>query len=255
MATRKFNLITDAIDLAAMEPAKGLGPDVFLAELKQDNYVLIVLDTWARMLWASGGNDSDQQVVGPAIAGCDRIRKALGCTVIMVAHVGVSKDAQRRAKGLSDPAGAIDGGTLCVKKGDGPEATYSFEAVYQRFAADGFTLTAALRKTGPNVALVYEKTLKIPLTKRERAIYDRLRELGDGTSMDAWREAVRNTNVIPGKEGKPAGADTVRKAVKRVSDKLERAGQIEISNGMVTFPDDGEARAEFEDADEGDADE
>jgi AAA domain len=99
MKSGKFNLIDSPVDLANPDPKKGLGVDVLLDQLAHRPYVAVFLDTWARMLWASGGHDSDQNTVGPAVAGCDRIRKALGCTVVMVAHVGVSKDAQGRAQG------------------------------------------------------------------------------------------------------------------------------------------------------------
>ncbi len=148
MNSGKFNLIDSPVDLASPDPKKGLGVDVLLDQLAHRPYAAIFLDTWARMLWASGGHDSDQNTVGPAVQGCDRIRKALGCTVVMVAHVGVAKDAQGRAKGLSDPAGAIDGATHCSKVGDGPLARFQFRATYQRHAVDGFTIQAQLREFG-----------------------------------------------------------------------------------------------------------
>jgi hypothetical protein len=90
MNSGKFNLIDSPVDLANPDPKKGLGVDVLLDQLAHKPYAAVFLDTWARMLWASGGHDSDQNTVGPAVQGCDRIRKALGCTVVMVAHIGVS---------------------------------------------------------------------------------------------------------------------------------------------------------------------
>ena len=210
MNSGKFNLIDDAIDLAALEPTKGFGPDVFLAELKQKGYVLVVLDTWARMLWASGGHDSDQNTVGPAIAGCDRIRKALGCTVVMVAHIGVSKDAQSRAKGLSDPAGAIDGATHCRKSGDGPLAKYVFRATFQRFAVDGFEIVAQLKPlgSGSSAVLMSDNVVSVvKLSKRESQMLDILKGMEVGASLDDWHKAVRASNIVIGKDGKPAKAE------------------------------------------------
>ena len=64
----KFNLITTAVNLAE---AKGV--DDLLGQLRHHPYVAVWLDTWARMLSASGGHDSDPDTVGPAIRGCDRI--------------------------------------------------------------------------------------------------------------------------------------------------------------------------------------
>jgi hypothetical protein len=186
------------------------------------------------MLWASGGHDSDQNTVGPAVQGCDRIRKALGCTVVMVAHVGVSKDAQGRAKGLSDPAGAIDGATHCSKVGDGPLARYEFKATYQRHAVDGFTIVAQLRDSGRNVALMSDNVAKsVKLRKRDSQMLDVLRGIEPGASMADWQAAVEVAK-IPGRDGKPLKADALRKAFKRTTERLMTADAIDVEGDMVT---------------------
>jgi len=234
MDSGKFNLIDSPVDLANPDPKKGLGVDVLLDQLAHKPYVAVFLDTWARMLWASGGHDSDQNTVGPAVQGCDRIRKALGCTVVMVAHIGVSKDAQGRAKGLSDPAGAIDGATHCSKVGDGPLARYAFRATYQRHAVDGFTIVAQLRESGPNVALMSDNVPKVvKLRKRDSQILDVLRGMEPGASLADWQAAVEAANVT-GRDGKPLKADALRKAFKRATERLMTADAIEVDGDMVT---------------------
>jgi len=262
MATGRFNLTDDAINLAAEDPEKGYGVKVFLGEVEQtgiNDVVLVVLDTWARMLWAAGGHDSDQNTVGPSIRGCDYIRRALDCAVIMVAHIGVAKDSQDRAKGLSDPAGAVDGATRCEKKGKGPEATYHFEAAFQRFAQDEFKLIARLRSTGPSVVLAYfdegvssKKTAK--LGEKEQRVLNILRaiETNDAgeVAVTDWGKAVKEAKLFT---GAPA---TVRQAFKRARDTLVAADRIEIINGMVTVKGDAaaspdQARADLADEDEG----
>ena len=227
MNSGKFNLIDSPVDLANPDPKKGLGVDVLLDQLAHKPYVAVFLDTWARMLWASGGHDSDQNTVGPAVQGCDRIRKALGCTVVMVAHVGVAKDAQGRAKGLSDPAGAIDGATHCSKVGDGPLARYAFRATYQRHAVDGFTIVAQLRESGPNVALMSDNVAKlVKLNKRDSQMLDVLRGMEPGASLADWQAAVEAAKVT-GRDGKPLKADALRKAFKRATERLMTADAIE----------------------------
>jgi len=234
MDSGKFNLIDSPVDLASPDPKKGLGVDVLLDQLAHKPYVAIFLDTWARMLWASGGHDSDQNTVGPAVQGCDRIRKALGCTVVMVAHVGVAKDAQGRAKGLSDPAGAIDGATHCSKVGDGPLARYAFRATYQRHAVDGFTIVAQLRESGPNVALMSDNVANlVKLNKRESQMLDVLRGMEPGASLADWQAAVEVAKVTD-RDGKPLKADALRKAFMRTKERLTKADVIDIDNGMVT---------------------
>jgi hypothetical protein len=235
MNSGKFNLIDSPVDLANPDPKKGLGVDVLLDQLKHEPYVAVFLDTWARMLWASGGHDSDQNTVGPAVQGCDRIRKALGCTVVMVAHIGVSKDAQGRAKGLSDPAGAIDGATHCSKVGEGPLAKYVFRATYQRHAVDGFTLVAQLRDSGPNVALMSDNVANlVKLSKRDSQMLDVLRGMESGASLAGWQTAVERAKVTIGRDGKPLKADALRKAFKRVTERLMTADAIEVDGDMVT---------------------
>jgi hypothetical protein len=234
MDSGKFNLIDSPVDLANPDPKKGLGVDVLLDQLAHKPYVAVFLDTWARMLWASGGHDSDQNTVGPAVQGCDRIRKALGCTVVMVAHIGVSKEAQGRAKGLSDPAGAIDGATHCSKVGEGLLARYVFKATYQRHAVDGFTIVAQLRDSGPNVALMSDNVANlVKLSKRDSQMLDVLRGMEPGASVADWQTAVEAAKITD-TDGKPLKADALRKAFKRATERLMKADAIEITGDMVT---------------------
>jgi hypothetical protein len=234
MDSGKFNLIDSPVDLANPDPKKGLGVDVLLDQLAHKPYVALFLDTWARMLWASGGHDSDQNTVGPAVSGCDRIRKALGCTVVMVAHIGVSKEAQGRAKGLSDPAGAIDGATHCSKVGEGLLARYVFKATYQRHAVDGFTIVAQLRDSGPNVALMSDNVANlVKLSKRDSQMLDVLRGMEPGASVADWQTAVEAAKITD-TDGKPLKADALRKAFKRATERLMKADAIEITGDMVT---------------------
>jgi hypothetical protein len=234
MDSGKFNLIDSPVDLANPDPKKGLGVDVLLDQLAHKPYVALFLDTWARMLWASGGHDSDQNTVGPAVQGCDRIRKALGCTVVMVAHIGVSKEAQGRAKGLSDPAGAIDGATHCSKVGEGLLARYVFKATYQRHAVDGFTIVAQLRDSGPNVALMSDNVANlVKLSKRDSQMLDVLRGMEPGASVADWQTAVEAAKITD-TDGKPLKTDALRKAFKRATERLMKADAIEITGDMVT---------------------
>jgi AAA domain len=191
----RFNLITSPVNLA-----EASGVDELLNELRHHPYVAVWLDTWARMLSASGGHDTDPDTVGPAIQGCDQIREALDCTVTIVAHVGWSRDAQDRPKGLVDLPGAIDGATLCKKVGEGANAVFHFTSKYQRHAADGFEQCATLQEFGSDRAFVSAplqkqkvKTLKPDLQQCLSIV----RELGDLVTVDQWRDAVKDGGRTP----------------------------------------------------------
>ena len=189
----KFNLVTTAVNLAQ---AKGV--DELLGQLGHHPYVAVWMDTWARMLSASGGHDSDPDTVGPAIRGCDRIRERLDCAVTIVAHIGWSPTAQERPKGLVDLPGAIDGATYCKKDGEGSNAWFRFKSVYQRHAADGFEQLAKLKEFGPDRVFVSAPVKQFTIDQLSpdlQRCYAILKDLGDGISIDKWRDAVREAGL------------------------------------------------------------
>jgi AAA domain len=240
-------MIDQTISLADEDPNAPTAPKAFLAEMELENVrpVLVVLDTWARALWEAGGHDSDQKTVGPSIQACEHIRKVLGgCTLIMVAHVGAAKDAQGRAKGLTDPAGAIDGGTLCKRLGEGALAVYSFKAIHQRHAtSDSYTLSALLRSpydaeshgVGDSVVLMsgdgvvsaaMKQTRLAPATAK---LLDVLKAMAAGASVDQWKHAAITAGVLTGT------ADARKHAFDRGRMALEKAGAVTVEplTGMV----------------------
>jgi hypothetical protein len=224
----KFNLITTAVNLAEKK-----GVEELLGQLRHHPYVAVWLDTWARMLSASGGHDSDPDTVGPAIRGCDRIREALNCTVTIIAHVGWSPTAQDRPKGLVDLPGAIDGATFCKKEGDGPNAWFRFKSVFQRHAADGFERVAKLKEFGADRVFVSSplKQFKVEgLPPEQRRMLELLRELGAGISIDQWRVAVKGAGLW-------TDARNWRSNWQRAKAALLTADLIEIGDGMVSLHD------------------
>ena len=61
----------------------------YLADDLDTPKAIAALDGWSTDALEYGGHDTDADSVMPAIAGCDRIRAALGCSVVIVAHVGL----------------------------------------------------------------------------------------------------------------------------------------------------------------------
>jgi hypothetical protein len=195
----RFNLITSAVNLTI---AKGI--DSVEERLKQlsasgdGTYIAVWLDTWAQMLAASGGHDSDAEIVMPAVRGCVRIREALDCTVTIVAHVGVSEKAQDRPKGLSDLPGAVDGGTKSEKEGEGTAAIFHFKSVIQRHAADGYEQLARLIECEPDNVMQRigrREVAREKLSPDQQRCLDILRKLGGDTSVEAWRNAVKEDGL------------------------------------------------------------
>jgi AAA domain len=230
----RFNLITSAVNLTVVK-----GVDSVEELLKQlsasgdGTYIAVWLDTWAQMLAASGGHDSDADFVMPAVRGCVRIREALGCTVTIVAHVGVSEKAQDRPKGLSDLPGAVDGGTKSEKEGEGPSAIFHFKSVIQRHAADGYEQLARLIECEPDNVMQRigrREVARAKLSTDQQRCLDILRGLGDGTSVEAWRDAVREDGVWK-------DLKNWRSKWKDELDKLVAGDWIEKGSGTVSIND------------------
>ncbi len=231
----KFNLITSAVNFTKPDAPDGLTE--LLRVLRRIEPRVVYLDTWMRMLSASGGHDSDPQTVGQALKACDRIIAELDCTVILCAHVGHNE--QWRMKGMIDLEGAIDGATFCEKIGEGSLAEYHFKSVFQRHAEDGYEIVGALKTFGPSAALMLKATDAVKLSKLAedyRPAYGKLRELfnlntADGTlegiSLGAWRDAVNPATMWPD------AANNGRDKWAKCKAAIEDIGLISISKDQV----------------------
>jgi hypothetical protein len=237
--TGNLILIDQTIALASDNPKDPYSAKAFLGEMELagvKNPVLVVLDTWARSLWASGGHDSSQEIVGPSVQACEMIRKKLGgCTLAMLAHVGA---AGTQAKGLTDPANAIDGGLSCVKEGEGfANSVFTFTTVDQRHAEEGFALRAKLMipEGAESVTLDSDDAAvaSIAIAKAPpsaRAWLSALRSLERETvTTDEWLAEARRLGTVKGKNGGTPSDDSFRTGLARATEQLVKIGAISLS--------------------------
>jgi hypothetical protein len=240
-ATGNLVLIDQTIALADNDPKAANGPTSFADKIMESGTppVLVVLDTWARAMWESGGHDSSADTVGPSIQACEAIRRRFGnCTLIMVAHVGVSATAQKRAKGLNDPAGAVDGGTLLEKSGSGSSAVFTATAMDQRHTMDGYQFRFSLKKSeAMEAAVTVPPSLgNVKLSAGNRTLFDLLMTMPDGTTVDQWREAALERKVLTKSDGEPVAPDSVRKAITRAQADLTGKKLISVDkDGVITI--------------------
>ncbi|WP_424138639.1 AAA family ATPase [Roseomonas chloroacetimidivorans] len=75
---------------------------------------LTVLDTMARMM--PGADENSAQDIGLVIAGCDRVKEEIKCTVMPVHHTG--KDVERGMRGSTAITGAVEASILVQEAGD-----------------------------------------------------------------------------------------------------------------------------------------
>lgn len=266
-----FVLLDQTIALAALSKDDPFSPAAFLKAMAAQGVtkpVLIVIDTWARSLWQSGGHENDHLTVGPSIQQCDYIRKKLGgATMILVAHIGAQNND--RAKGLTDMAGAVDGGTIC--KETAPfSGVFEFKAMDQRHAEGGYTITAELIKPpgdGSSVVLVSSEGMSAAaklakLSKADRDWYDALASLGnESVTIGEWLAAGTARGIVRGREGKPPNPKSVGISLSRAQKNLAElqaimvdatGDRVKLTPEKMREPDD---RNDFEvgDADDEDA--
>ena len=149
-----------------------------------DKPKLLVFDTLARCL--VGGDENNPRDMGLLVAGADRIRKALGCAVLIVHHCGKSKGATYRGhSALVGAADAVirfgaDGAFLkmeCDKMKDGP----SFDRI-----------NALLRSAAESCIVELSDATSHPKAKSVQVALAALEEhFGtDWTPLAEWRNAV-----------------------------------------------------------------
>ena len=100
---KRLNEQSDLEYACAQIDLSGMKPDV------------IVVDTLNRHF---SGNENDAEEMGGFIESCTSLQERYRCTVIIIHHTGVSKDAEGRARGSSSLNAAIET-AICVTNEDG----------------------------------------------------------------------------------------------------------------------------------------
>src|SRR5258708_38743111 len=73
----------------------------------------------------------------------------------------------------------------------------------------------------------------VKLNKRDSQLLDVLRGMEPGASLADWQAAVEAAKIT-GRDGKPLKVDAPRKAFKRATERMVKAGAIEGDGDMVT---------------------
>jgi hypothetical protein len=160
----------------------------FLAELAEIPVrpVLLPIDTLARCL--VGGDENSAKDMGKAVAALDRLREALGCTVLLLHHTARHHDAERGSTALR---GAAD--TMLALRNDGDSVTIACDK--QKDAAPFNDITLRLVPTGESCVLELspEASQAEGPTGAARTLLEVLAEAfdEDGASYTRWLKASR----------------------------------------------------------------
>jgi archaellum biogenesis ATPase FlaH len=84
----KFNLFPKSLQILKPEDV-----DRFIEEASDYKPAVVIIDTLSRCM--VGGDENNQKDMGLFVYGCERIQRALDCTVIIVHHTGKTGDNER----------------------------------------------------------------------------------------------------------------------------------------------------------------
>jgi hypothetical protein len=191
----KFNLIPSALDLSSAKAEIGIL--ALLDQLQHRPYAALWMDTWARMLAASGGHSSDMDTVPLALRGCDIIRDRLGCAVVLVAHTPLSDTG--RPKGLNEQTGNIDGATRCVKVGKGTQELFKFTSDFQRHGENDYCQVFHQVELAPDRVFEADSggfdDAKLKGNPAALAALNILRAMEAGATVEEWHGRVNAADV------------------------------------------------------------
>jgi hypothetical protein len=193
---------------------------------------LVVIDTLSRAM--AGGNENASEDMSSFVRNCDRIRVAVGATVLIVHHNG--KDASKGARGHSSLRAATDteleirdGLILATKQRDGEmrkPLAFGLEVVELGVNARGKMMTSCVVTAG-NVA---SKTLPVltPRMQLVRAAFMAALAGRTSVTMAEWCDAALSLpcEEFPREAWLPARKSDARHAVKVAVEQLGRFGII-----------------------------
>jgi hypothetical protein len=213
--------------------------DSLIADIRADAakvglpVALVIIDTLARA--TPGVSENDAKDMGVVIDHCERIKKALGCTVLPVHHAG--KDAARGMRGSN----SLDGSADCAIQVSRDEASgiVMLRCQYQKdgepFADLNFR-GVKVRVTGERDSLALEpceaESGKSALSAKQSAalaiIVGLLDEEG-ATTLTAYEEAAGTSIQVT----KASTAKGRREAALDALAALETAGKVTLKAGVI----------------------
>lgn len=204
----KFNLIGSPINL--IDPKAVNGIDQLIEQMKHPPYVGLWLDTWSRMLAASGGHSSDMETVPLALQGCDVLHGKLGtCSIILIAHTPLSDKG--RPKGLNEQTGNIDGATRCEKISVKGQEIFKFTSDFQRHATNDFSMVFKQVARDPDRIFINEDGEFADSALKDKPVLkqalDILRQMPAGITVTEWRACCKEKGLMTGKNPRQQWAE------------------------------------------------
>jgi KaiC/GvpD/RAD55 family RecA-like ATPase len=241
-----FAAVVSPVDLGHHTQHKESGATVLLRAIEESGGAdVMIIDTVSRAL--AGANENSPDDMGAFVYVLDKLREKLGCTIIVVHHLG--KDASRGARGHSLLYGAVDTELIIEKRDDASVITNTKQRDMELAEEKAFVLRSVqlgLDQDGdPVTSCVVDLADYVPPKKEKEptgntksmldvlvnlvATHGQLMECGmRGVQVEVWRKAVE--------EGIFSGQKNARSSWKRGYERLIGENRVISDEGGYVSP-------------------
>jgi KaiC/GvpD/RAD55 family RecA-like ATPase len=241
-----FAAVVSPVDLGHHKQGKESGATALLRAIEESGGAnTLIIDTVSRAL--AGANENSPDDMGGFIYVLDKLREKLGCTIIVVHHLG--KDASRGARGHSNLYGAVDTELVIEKRDDASVITNTKQRDMELAEEKAFVLRSVqlgLDQDGdPVTSCVVDPADYVPPKKEKEptgnaksmldvlvnlvAAHGQLMECGmRGVQVEVWRKAVE--------EGIFNGQKNARSSWKRGYERLIGENRVISDEGGYVSP-------------------
>ncbi|MHC2653419.1 hypothetical protein ACVMHY_005998 [Bradyrhizobium barranii subsp. barranii] len=172
-----------------------------------DDIGLVIIDTFAKLIAAAGGDENSAKDQGAVFANVQRVKNVTGVHVALIGHTG--KDESRGARGSNALLGDVDvmvtiGGdeiksVTVTKANDAPEGPlFSFKSDVHEFGTDedGDPITVNIVSDEDISSQSERKPAEPKLSTNQRVMYRLLSDAGPtGLTVEAWNELAKENGI------------------------------------------------------------
>lgn len=169
-----------------------------------ERVALVVFDTFAKLIAASGGDENQAKDQGRVFANLQRIKKAIGCHIALIGHTG--KDETRGARGSNAILGDVDlmvalsGDAIktatTIKSNDMPVGPlFSFKSEPHEFGVDDDGDPVSVHVVvGVDIAVAKSREPK--LSANQQTFFRILHDAGgNGLTVEEWNSQARQAGL------------------------------------------------------------
>jgi hypothetical protein len=201
-------VVPGMVNLMDQGTVKDVIASVRAVEQETENpVVLIIFDTFAKLIAAGGGDENLAKDQGRVFANLQRVKDELGCHIALIGHTG--KDETKGSRGSNAILGDVDlmvtisgddvKTATVTKANDAPEGPlFSFKSELHEFGVDedGAPVTVNVVSADEISSPQEFKSNEPTLTANQRTFFRILHDAGpNGLRLEEWNEQARDLGI------------------------------------------------------------